>query len=95
MKREQEHVEMRVAELVRASSSFRRLEEIWKELGCNEKPGYGAYAKQKAVMFARMAASCDEGLVRTGYGELVGGEVSVLEVIDRRRQAEKLIFDKA
>ena len=66
----QEQIELKLAELLRTARSFRKMQEIWTKLAQHPKPGYSAYAKQKAAMYGRMAHSCDEGLDRVGYGGL-------------------------
>jgi hypothetical protein len=96
MQRWQEQIELKLAELLQTARSFRKMQEIWTKLAQHPKPGYSAYAKQKAAMYGRMARSCDEGLDRAGYGTLrstmeLGG--SLLEFVEANRLKEKAILD--
>ncbi|KAJ7828326.1 hypothetical protein B0H13DRAFT_2373260 [Mycena leptocephala] len=52
VQRWQEHVEMRLAELLRTIRSFRKWDEVWLSLAeQQEKPGHAEYAKQKAHIY--------------------------------------------
>jgi hypothetical protein len=96
MQRWQEQVESKLAELLRTSHSFQKMQEIWENLAQDQEPGYAAYAKQKAAMYGQMAGYCDEGLDHAGYGELrtlITSGASLLEVVERQRQAEKSSFE--
>ncbi|KAJ7931951.1 hypothetical protein B0H13DRAFT_1857371 [Mycena leptocephala] len=51
VQRWQEHVEMRLAELLRTIRSFRKWHEVWSSLAeQQDNPGHAAYAKQKSCV---------------------------------------------
>jgi hypothetical protein len=96
MRRWQEQVELKLAELLRTSRSFRKLQEIWTKLSQHVDPGYAAYAKQKAAMYGRMARSCNDGLDRAGYGGLqsmIEGGKPLVQFVQEQRSAERALLE--
>lgn len=95
MHRWQEQVEIKLAELLRTSSSFRAMGEVWAKLAHHQDPGYAAYAKQKAAMYEQMAGYCKDGLDREGYGGFrssISCGKSLLDLVESRRQAEARVI---
>jgi hypothetical protein len=96
MQRWQEQTEQKLAELLRTSESFRKMQEIWTDLSKHHVGGYVAYAKQKAAIYGRMACSCDDGLARAGYSGLrttLASGLSLVDFVAAERSKEALILE--
>jgi hypothetical protein len=62
-----EEVETLAQEFRRSIFGFRKMCSVWGEMGDQSaKPGYIAYARQKAAMFNRMAEDCDTAFKKAG-----------------------------
>nr|GAT43480.1 predicted protein [Mycena chlorophos] len=58
------------------------------------KPGYAAYARQKAAMFTRMARETEERIRAAGYDELLVNDANLVDWVTRRRAVEDEEFEK-
>jgi hypothetical protein len=101
MERWQEQVEIKLAEFLRHACSCKRMKTVWSQLSESQSenlPGYVAYAKQKAAMFARMERECEDSFDKAGYKDLrlriAKGEQSLVQYVMVKR-AEALAWLQA
>ncbi|KAJ7846583.1 hypothetical protein B0H14DRAFT_2584040 [Mycena olivaceomarginata] len=77
----QEHVEMRLAELLRTIRSFHKWDGVWMQLANTPKFGYSAYAKQKAHMYRVRGEQCEKLIRDSGYGTLLEPGTNLVEFV--------------
>ncbi|KAK6996204.1 CxC2 domain-containing protein [Favolaschia claudopus] len=90
VERWREHVEMRLAELLRSIRSFRKWDTVWTELADGVQAGYCAYAKQKAHMNRCRAERCEALLEAAGYKELLQPGASLVQYVIAKRARQPL-----
>ncbi|KAK7016483.1 hypothetical protein R3P38DRAFT_3202642 [Favolaschia claudopus] len=90
VERWREHVEMRLAELLRSIRSFRKWDTVWTELADGVQAGYRAYAKQKAHMNRCRAEKCESLLEAAGYKELWQPGASLVQYVIAERARQPL-----
>ncbi|KAJ7067568.1 hypothetical protein C8F01DRAFT_1342702 [Mycena amicta] len=95
MMRWREQKELKLAELLRTRRSFIEMAETWTKLGSRaEKPGYAAYALQKAAMYSRMASDTADYISTAGHTDLLAEGANLVEWVEGQRAEEDLSFDK-
>ncbi|KAJ7755770.1 hypothetical protein B0H14DRAFT_2635247 [Mycena olivaceomarginata] len=90
VQRWQEHVEMRLAELLRTIRSFHKWDKVWMQLANTPKFGYSAYAKQKAHMYRVRGEQCEKLIRDSEYGTLLEPGTNLVEFVVAEREREPL-----
>lgn len=91
MQRWQEQGEQKIAELLRTTRSFKRMEQTWTMLAAtNVLLGHQAYARQKAAMYRTRASKAQELVAAAGYPDMLAENASLISRVqsDRDREAK-------
>lgn len=89
MRRFQEQIEQKLAELKRVIRSFEAMAKTWASLAEQAtRPGYAAYARQKSNMYKTMRRTAEETLDTKGYRELRESDAPVAVFVEAQRARE-------
>jgi len=98
MQRWQEEVEVKLAELMRSIRSFKKLKDVWTELSrsqADDLPGYVAYAKRQAAIYARLEFDSKKKLGEVGYKQLLSWDGTLVDFMEAKRAEEEAFLGTA
>ncbi|KAF7300128.1 CxC2 domain-containing protein [Mycena kentingensis (nom. inval.)] len=95
MLRWREQKEQKLAEILRVRRSFLKMHSTWTTLSASAvKPGYAAFARQKAAMYQRMAQDTATRLASAGYSEFLVEGFNLVEWVQQERSTEDAKFER-
>jgi hypothetical protein len=86
MDRFQEQIEVKLAEFLRCSLSFRSNTDIWTTLSSKiTDPGFPEFARQTADMWTRLADQCELHIAMAGYKFALAPDFNLVEYLEEAR----------
>jgi hypothetical protein len=94
MERWQEELEIKQADFIRSINFFRKMSDVWSQLGITGSSGKDAYAKKKSAMYKEMESAARELFTKAGYIHLLNLEEGMTHadyIIKERMKPEFII----